>query len=353
LVERLRAQDGEPHDHDLVAALVRLHPDGRDEALEQLDSNATLDGPLGHVIRYALGAAPPSKAELEPIGSWIAASRSRLPLDDDEWLLARGVRGAGRSQPIDARVAFQSQAYTWNDRGGEHHSSYWKWSVAVGAPAEVLLEQEPTAVAGGERSPLGQADLEDLVGWLALVYPHDCEHFLVTTVDSVIRTATSTEVSHDAVRVLDAIARHPGRLGPLALTTLGAGLSASKADQRAHAVDAVLHLHRAGRLDAAALAQGIVAMRGPGLPTRLAATMRDIATADALGRDLAIDALTIALPSYEVDDRGLHALLELLREELLRAGRPTPGPLVAWLRQLKGTSRAAKAAAALAAGGPA
>src|SRR5262249_44179550 len=154
----------------------------------------------------------------------------------------------------------RTEHYTWSDRTGDHQSSYWKWAIAVASPSQELTDAEPTAVTGGERSPLAGVDHEDLVGSLALIYPHDAEHFLVGTIDSVIRASTSTEVSHDAVRVLSAITRHPGRLGSLALTTLVAGLTASKTDQRAYAVDALLQHQRHGALDGDALARGIMSM---------------------------------------------------------------------------------------------
>jgi hypothetical protein len=356
LVERLHARLEPPDPHDLVAALLRLGPTERDDALRLASvERGALAGPLADVVRYALGAEtqrptrglPETDRELDHVPWWIAASRSRMPLERDDWLRSRGVHGSGRSEPIDARVELRSRPFSWTDGRGVHQSFHWRWSVVVAAPARDLDDQEPTGVVGGEGQVLGAADLEDLVGWLAAIHPHDCEHFLVTGVDSVVRAATATEVSHDAVRVLDAIARHPGRLGPLALTALAAGLSASKADQRARAVDAVLLQHQAGRLSADQLAAGLVGFQGPATLTRLAATMRDVAATDRRSRNLVIDALAGTLPAFELDRHGLHAPLDLLREELLREGRPTPMALRPWLDRFGGTSRAAKTAKAL------
>ncbi len=166
----------------------------------------------------------------------------------------------------------------------------------------------------------------------------------------MLNVATADEVDHDAVLVLEALGRHPGRLGPLARTALAAGLTASKADQRARAVDATHALHAQGRLGADDLADGLRVIAGPATLTRWASTLRDLAAIDAIASHLVIDALAAALPGFEPSARGVHALLELLREEVLRAGRPTPAPVLPWLERFTGSSRAAKTATALLAG---
>lgn len=351
LVDRLE-RSREPDAYDLVAALLRIHPDGRHDALRR---TARLGGLVGDVVHYALGGPAPKlprrfaglKAKISQPSWWIAASRARMPMGADEWLAANGFDGAGRSEPIEAHVEFRSEPFTWTDRRGAHQSVYWEWDVAVAAPVRHPDVQEPTAVRGGSRHDLAGADLEDLVGWLALIYPHDCEHFVVPTIGAVIDVAIATEVRHDAVRVLDSVARHPGRLGRLTLTGLAAGLSATKADQRAHAVDAVLQHHGAGRLTADQLAEGLIAIQGPATLPRLALTMRDIAASDRNAANFVIDGLTAALPSFHAGARGIHALLELLREELLRIGRPTPQPVRPWLERFMGSSRASRTAASL------
>jgi hypothetical protein len=356
LVERLQGQATRPDPHDLVAALLRLHPEGRSAAIDAAeDERGALSGSVAAVVRYALGAPPPPAPrrrltrapKLETVPWWIAASRARSPGDTDDWLAAHGVTGAGRSQPIEASVTFQGQPFSWSDSRGKHESMSWRWTVDVMGAPKRASDEEPTAALTREGISFGTDELEDLVGWAAVTYPHDCEQFLLTGVDPVIRAATTTEVSHDAVRVLRAVARHPGRLGSLAAVTLAAGLTASKADQRAHAVDAVVQQHEAGRLDATQLADGLSRFAGPATLTRWASSMKDLAASGPGARDLVIDALGSAMPRTESAARGMHALLELLREELLRAGRPAPAAMRQWLGQFRGASRAAKAAAAL------
>lgn len=94
--------------------------------------------------------------------------------------------------------------------------------------------------------------------WIATLYPADAEHLSwVAGLDVVERALPYAGVRHDAVRVLDALRAHEGRIGRLTQAVLAAGLSAAGVDERVRAVDVVVGLAAAGRLDAAALGGGI------------------------------------------------------------------------------------------------
>jgi hypothetical protein len=341
LVERLQRATVAPSLHDLVAALLRLGTYGRAEALAAMTERGALVDEVAAVVRYALGAPPPAPVVTPAL--WVAASRARAPLSVDSWLVDQGLVGAGRSLPLDARPLFGERTYTWEDRT----YTYATWSIALTdvrpGGSEEPTACGPTAVGGGSW------DLEDYVGWGATTWPHDAEHFLLDGCGPVFDVARSTEVRHDAVRVLAALGRHEGRLGPLATTSLAAGLSAGKADQRVFAVDAALQLSAIGMLTPELLADGLVAARSLATAPRWATSLGEVASAGPRGRALVIDALAGALPSLPRETRGLHSLLELVVEELLRAGRPTPPALRPWLDGFSGASRVARAAQTLAA----
>jgi hypothetical protein len=345
LVERLQRATVAPSLYDLVAALLRLGVTGRAEALAAMTERGALVDEVAAVVRYALGA-PPRSSVVTP-ALWVAASRARAPVSVDAWLADQGLVGAGRSHPLDARPLFAERAYTWEDRRGRHSSTYATWSVAV-ADVRPAGPEEPTA-CGPTAVTGGRWDAEEYVGWCATTWPHDAEHFMLDGCDPVFDVARFTEVRPDAVRVLAALGRHEGRLGALATTSLAAGLSAGKADQRVFAVDATLQLSATGTLTPELLADGLVAARSLAIVPRWASSLGDVASAGPRGRTLVIDALAGALPTLPRETRGLHTLLELLVEELLRAGRPTPPALRPWLDGFTGASRVARAAHLLAA----
>lgn len=356
-VDRLLRANSVRH-HDLIAALLRLDPADREAALSRVGAATHLPPGLLAVVRYALGGSAPAAQrrtfgrrtpKLTDTSWWIAASRTRTPLEPDEWLASQGMQGAGRSSPIDSRVQFRGHPYTWRDHQREHHTTAWKWTV-VDPHAGPVNADEPTSIGTHAEAFMYGQGFEDFTGWAASIYPHDAEHFLSGQIDAVLYAAAYTEVNHDAVLVLDALGRHPGRLGPLAWACLAAGLTASKADQRARVVDAVHGLHAQGRLDAGGLAEGLSNLVGPATLPRWAGSLRDLAAIDAAASRLVVEALAAALFAMDASARGAHALLELLREELLRSGVATPPALLPWLGQFSGSSRAAKAAQALRSG---
>ena len=139
----------------------------------------------------------------------------------------RRARGAGQGRPLSAQVVLNGRPGSYEDARGRHTYTWWGWDVVVEHAVEAPVAGQPTAVTGHSFEGLGVATREEWVGWSALVWPHDAEQGLVGTVDAVLSAAASTEVSHDAVRVLDLLLQHPGRRGRLAAENLAAGLAAS------------------------------------------------------------------------------------------------------------------------------
>ena len=63
---------------ELVTAILRIAPEGRDEALI---AAGKLPGEIGEAVRYSLGAANPKVGEAAAL--WVAAARKRYPHSDD------------------------------------------------------------------------------------------------------------------------------------------------------------------------------------------------------------------------------------------------------------------------------
>jgi hypothetical protein len=345
LVARV-AQWTDPTDVDLVAALLRLAPEGREHARASLASPA-IGGELRSVLEHALGA----DTQLTHLRSatkpwWVAASRVRAPLSEDPVLVHAGLGRPGQARPLSTGLRLS------RDRRGQA-----EWQVTVGAPegrAWTGLQSSPDMLMPTrvtERQPMATWRT-DVLGawhrWTALIWPHDAEHFMTQAILPVIGGASAPTGTRwpDTADVLDALGRHPGRLGALSYAALAAGLTHGPAEDRLLASDVVVDLALAGRLDATMLAEGMSAVAEVATPTRWADALDRVATAGH--GDVVITVLTSLLPRLDRRARGLHALLGLLHEESLRRRASVTDPaLEAWLRTLSGSSKAAKSASAL------
>lgn len=350
LVTRVLA-GGTARPYDLAAALLRLGPPGRADALARLDARSSA-GPATDLaaLRHALGAPPPvprrrlltRRPGAVERSWWCAAARARDPLASDPWVASLGLEGAGRADPLDLTLGVPEP---WVGALLPRNPRL-PW-IDVTRPAAAATDAEPTAATDAAAGfPFG--DLREYVDWAATLYPADAEHLSwVTGLAVVGRSLPRAGVAYDAPRVLDGLRRHEGRIGALTCAVLAAGLSGAGADERARAVDAVLALAARGSLTAADLGAGLVAA-GPLTPLpRLAGSLRDLAATGPAGRDLAVGTLAAALPQVPTATRGLHALLEVLVDELVRSGARTTADLAPWLAGLQGSSRAARLAATL------
>ncbi|MER7274141.1 DUF6493 family protein [Dactylosporangium sp. NPDC000244] len=325
LVARLAAAPQPPH-HDLVAALLRVHPGGRAGALR---AAAGLPGEAGAAVRYALGGPP------APIGDravWIAAARSRAPLDDDPHLLAAGLGDPGQGRAVDIPLRVTEHRHTYRD--GPYTRSV-QWSEPDLRTCNGVADQ-PTVLAVRDWPGPGW------IPWLAQTWPHDAEVFCGEALGEMLGAA-GTERAYGASAVLDALAVHPGRLGPLAAGVLAAGLTATEIGPRTLAAEAFAAVVPPRRLDPALLAGAMVTLAHHATASRWSSALRASGAAPAVA-----DVLSRALPRLPRDHPGLHALMATLHEESVRAGGvPVSPELRAWLAGFAGSSKAAKTARAL------
>jgi hypothetical protein len=327
-VERL-TQNPNPRHHDLIAALLRLHPDGRDEA-----ARATRGLPAA--ARFALdGVEPtrrlPRRGREGPAAWWIAAERSRAPY-------------AATEAP---QLSGHIETHTWQENGRDRRSWYTRFAVTT-AHTHRPTDDQPTELKAQTSDQWGGGYTSrfhgDWIPTLAAIWPQDAEHFLALTCLPVLESPSWNETAHDVPRTLDALARHPGRMGTLAAATLAAGISATQRDHRLHAVDAFLDLLGPGRIPVHEVA-AVMARYAKAWPaTRWAESLASLAQAPG-GAPATVDLLTHLLPQLPADHRGLNKLLDLLRDELVRLGRAATDPaLTAWLGDFSGSSAAAKTA---------
>ena len=328
LVERL-GQGPDPRHHDLVAAVLRLHPDGRDEARRGA-------GHLPEAVRFALDGTEPARRLLRsgregPEAWWVAAARSRAPY----------------GEPEAPRLSGDINTHTWQEKGRERRSFYARFAVTT-ATASDPADDRPTELEAQASDQWGggysSRYLGDWIPNLAAIWPHDAEHFLALTCLPVLESPSWTETAHDVPRTLDALAHHPGRTGVLAAATVAAGLSATQRDHRLHGVDAFLDLVPSGRIAVHDVAS-VLARHARAWPAnRWAESLTSVAQAPG-GARAVVDLLTHLLPQLPTDHRGLNRLLEVLRDEGIRLDRRISDPtLSTWLGGLSGSSAAARTA---------
>ena len=341
-VARLAAHPGPPI-HDLIAALLRLAPDGRAEALR---SARALPGEPGAAARYALGGEP-AKVTTRPL--WVAAARSRAPLADDPHLIAAGLDGAGQGRAATYSLRLSAREYRFEERGKTRVRTAYDPSLQVAPPGARERADQPTVVGAwdgrGTSSAWRHLD-PDWIPWHAQIWPHDAEPFFAVHVDEVLTASTAyPTVTYGTSAILDALVTHPGKLGSMAAATLAAGLSATEVQHRVLASEACAQLVPAARITAAELASAMAHLAGHCTASRWAVTLRDAARTSPDAASAVVKVLDHLLPQLAADHPGLHALLETRYEEAVRLGyRGVGEPIRTWLQSFQRGSKAARTA---------
>lgn len=345
LVRRLATSDMGARRSDLLAAILRLGPEGRAEALVNLSA----PGEVGVALRHAFGDSGAKSADVQDTDLWVAASRARRPLDADPVLLEAKLNGAGQGRGLACSIRFADHL----DR--HFGEKLWTLDLTV-ADASVTRGRSRLAGLRPAQQPTASRDRKvswDTVslagawhGWTSTIWPHDAEHFLVESIDPVFWSAWAKGSLPDFAAVIDALGRHPGRMGPLTACTLALGLAANQIEDRVRAVDALVAVLADGRLTAEQIGDAMAGAAGPCVATRWADSLRRAAAAGA--GPAVIRILTRLGPQLTRDHQGLYALLDVLHQESLRAGRRLTDPaLRAHLDTVTGSGKAARTARSL------
>ncbi len=323
LVRRLNAR--QPASKlDLVAAILRLSTDGRDDAR---GAAAGLTGEVGAVVRYALGGD-------EQIGStaawWVAAARVRGPGEDDVAVEKRHSRlgpDAGRAARIRLRLTEHvGRSTTWTGLALETEPPP-PARTSVEFPT-VLMLHDPSSFSWTGRS--GPA----MFRWIATVQPGYREVW--SAIGSLLMGRNvdwwSAEWANRAF--LEPFLDPVTPVGPHARVLLSIALGAKEAGERGLATDVVRLALGDGRLTGPSLAEGLTATVAVACdrPSRWALSLADVA-AESDGHAASV-AGAIALTLAALVERPPAKLVPLLRllDELLAGSGTAPaeaarGPL--------------------------
>ncbi|GAA3216281.1 DUF6493 family protein [Dactylosporangium siamense] len=337
LVQRLST--GAPPDPlDAVAALLRLGPAAASADPAIRAAAAAVPGAVGAALRYALGGPPPATPTHADRPLWIAAARSRAPRGDDPSLIGLGpgydAAGAGRAPTW--RVSFDPE---------RQYSRIRVTALGPAAPPAPTDPALPTVTLGAVNPSSDRQPGAPWHPWLASIWPGNIEPLLAIALPHQLASLDGTVDGGAGAHALRLLSQTVVELPPLSPYTVAAGLASARVSDRVAAVDAAVDL-LPQRMSPEALASAMTTLAAVVPLNRWGASLADLATA---GRGAQVRAvLTTLLPSLDRTTRGLYSLVELLRDEHLRAGTPVTAPgLQQWLAAATGTSRTAAAARSL------
>jgi hypothetical protein len=298
---------------DFVAALLRLAPDGRAEALGQA---ARLEGEEGAVARYALGGH-------EPVGRttawWVAAARVRSPGVDDEAVDKRHPRlgpEAARAARMTLRITRPTGTY---ERLSLEVHPQPRDRIALDLPAALMLRDPSSFGWLGRATPA-------MFRWMATIQPGYREVWAAVGSLLIGRNVDWWSAEWGNRAFLEPFLEPWTALGPHALELLGIALGAKEAGERGLASDIARLAMADGRLDAVGLAQGMVAAAAVELdrPQRWALSLADVSVESDGHARIVAEAIARALLDLGGRPGGsLVALLRLLDELLAStAGAP-------------------------------
>jgi hypothetical protein len=309
LVARL-ADHGPASTLDLVAAILRLAPDGRAAAL---GGAAGLDGEPGAVARYALGG----HETIGPTGAWwVAAARVRAPGQDDLAVEERhpGLGpGAGRAARVrlvvrDAKSFYSRFALEIEPALGE--------STSVELPTVLMLRTMSLFSWSGRSEPA-------MLRWMATIQPGDRETWSATGSLPIARNLDWWSAEWANRAYLEPFVDAVTPIGPHARTLIGIALGAKEAGERGLAGDVASLGLADGRITAGTLAEGLCAAAALACdrPNRWTLSLADVAAGSEDHAAAVAEALGRTLPALaDRPPAKLVPLLRLLDELLARTG---------------------------------
>jgi hypothetical protein len=308
LVRRISASDadGPPSVVDLAAAILRLAPDGRVDALRDA---RPLAGEAAAAVRYALGAE-------EPIGQtaawWVAAARVRSPGRDDH-AVERRHPGLGPDAGLAARARV---------RVSDRRPSYGGYGLDVepALPPETPVDLPTVAMYRMQFAWWATERSEpSTLRWIATVHPGDRESWSVVGALRLARNLDWWSADWANRAFLEPFLDPVTTVGPHARTLLGIALAAKEPGERGLATDVARLGIADGRLFAAGLAEGLThaADLGCDRPNRWALSLADVAAVSPEHTLRVSESLGLAWPALQ--DRPPAKLVPLLRlhDELL------------------------------------
>jgi len=313
LVTRVRGGQP-PSTLDLVAAILRLAPEGRDAALA---SAADLAGESGAVVRYALGGD-------EPIGGtapwWVAATRVRAPGEDDPAVEKRHP-GLGPDAGRAARIRFfvgKPEPHSWTSGLKMEVDPPRPDATDFDLPTVLMLHIPLSFFWNGRSDPA-------MFRWMATIQPGYREPWSAIGALLIARNVDWWSAEWANRAFLEPFLEPFAQIGPHGRLLLGLALGQKEAGERGLATDVVRSAVADGRLTAVDLTEGLTATVALACdrPNRWALSLADVAGHSDANASVVAEAIGRTLPA--LGDRPPAKLvpsLRLLDELLAGTGNP-------------------------------
>jgi len=326
LVERWRAHaaaGAAPSEAEQERALLRLAPGAATEALSA--ARALVDSSFSRALRYALGdhLAPGAERRL-----FAAAARIRHPGTDDAALDARHP-GLGPDGALAARYAMQldSRTHEYDGKSHTHHDF-----VLEARPPRDAADEAPLAVQRHRRGP---EEPDWYRPWVfagidagairlsATLLPSDLRAFFAEGARVFGNNLDWWEAEWQNRAYLEPLLDPATPMTDMANLLLLLALCGKEPGQTAVAVDALVHAHAEGRIEAAALAGALRELVASPLPklARLHKSLQAALRADPGLGDLVFALLGAAVQARPGDPPRDTALLLGLMLELRADGQ--------------------------------
>ena len=326
-----------PPQLDLIQGLLRLAPDGREEALS---AAADLPGKAGVVVRWALGGQEAPSTEWA--GAWLAAGRGRTPRGVIEPLVLTGLSDEVPDGITPARYRWVAHgekrtgqqrirlSISPSDRSGLDEAAFPIQALHAG----ISQRRRPTVFMPGFMRQ-----------WRASIWPGNPDPHLAGLIQRLMGridcNATSLEPSRSYLEPLFQPDRNWSALG---LLVLGIAMVGKDTDLRGVAVEALHGAVVDGRAQPRQLSGTLLQLMGGGWVklNRLADALRRLSDISALTSWFSVCILDALIVSGDELPRDAHHLLELWLELLGKLGLLPSQQAQDKLRRLRGSSKTAQ-----------
>lgn len=342
-----------PGKADLVQTLLRMAPDNRGAALAEAEP---LNDPRANVMRWTLGGDQgPTKDDRKDADLWLAAGRARSPRGRLEDLTALGGQSSGPDGVAPA-------AYSMRATLREHQDSFKK----THRHPRLKINIEPETTGKKEENSCQPVTLMHLCGsawlpftmaspwvyeWLSQTWPSNLDAFFAAGADRVVHRLDSNssvyEPNHAYLPPLFDVDRPWTDMAYLLSVV---AIASRDQDASGLAVDALVEAIADGRVHPEPLGRTLAKLTTPYWLklNRLCERLAEIARITPLHAWTIRGAVEQLLLAYDELPRDAHYLLALLRELHAQLGLPAAPPVVEKLQPIKGSSKTARLAGAVA-----